>query len=49
MLDANVFIQGPKLHYGWDSVRDHWDWIDQQSAAGKPRAWRRSAVKLRSV
>jgi hypothetical protein len=34
LLDANVFIQGKNLHYGFDFCPAFWDWIEGQNAAG---------------
>ncbi|MGH9044785.1 MAG: DUF4411 family protein [Acidimicrobiales bacterium] len=34
LLDANVFIQGKNLHYGFDFCPGFWDWIDDSHAAG---------------
>jgi hypothetical protein len=34
LLDANVFIQGKNLHYGFDFCPAFWDWIDEAHAAG---------------
>ena len=34
LLDANVFIQGKNLHYGFDFCPAFWDWIDKAHAAG---------------
>jgi len=33
LLDANVFIQGKNLHYGFDFCPAFWDWMIQQNAA----------------
>jgi len=35
ILDANVFIQAKNLHYGFDFCPAFWDWLVQQSRAGK--------------
>ena len=32
LLDANVFIQAKKLHYGFDFCPAFWDWIIQENA-----------------
>lgn len=32
LLDANVFIQGKNLHYGFDFCPAFWDWIDREHA-----------------
>lgn len=34
LLDANVFIQAQKLHYGLDFCPAFWDWLVAQNAAG---------------
>ena len=34
LLDANVFIQAKKLHYGLDFCPAFWDWLVQQNTAG---------------
>jgi hypothetical protein len=34
LLDANVFIQGKNLHYGFDFCPAFWDWLDEAHAAG---------------
>jgi Domain of unknown function (DUF4411) len=34
LLDANVFIQGKNLHYGFDFCPAFWDWIDEAHVAG---------------
>lgn len=33
LLDANVFIQAKKLHYGFDFCPAFWDWLIVQNAA----------------
>jgi len=33
-LDANIFIQSNRAHYGLDFVPAFWDWLDQARAAG---------------
>lgn len=38
LLDANVFIQGRKLHYGFDICPGFWDWIEQGAATGEVRS-----------
>lgn len=35
LLDANVFIQGKNLHYGFDFCPGFWDWLDRENVAGK--------------
>jgi len=34
LLDANVFIQAKKLHYGFDICPAFWDWLDREHKAG---------------
>jgi hypothetical protein len=34
LLDANVFIQGKNLHYGFDFCPAFWDWVERENAAG---------------
>jgi hypothetical protein len=34
LLDANIFIQGKKLHYGFDFCPAFWDWLDETNAVG---------------
>jgi uncharacterized protein DUF4411 len=35
LLDANVFIQARKLHYGLDFCPAFWDWLVRENAAGR--------------
>lgn len=35
LLDANVFIQAKRLHYGMDFCPAFWDWLKEQNRAGK--------------
>ena len=34
LLDANVFIEANRRHYGFDFCPAFWDWLDTQHAAG---------------
>lgn len=34
VLDANIFIQSNRAHYGLDFVPAFWDWLDKSFAAG---------------
>lgn len=34
LLDANVFIQAKRLHYGMDFCPAFWDWLQKQNEAG---------------
>ena len=54
LLDANVFIQARKMHYGLDFCPAFWDWLagpqarggDQSAAVlGRPRAGACSTAK----
>jgi hypothetical protein len=35
LLDANVFIEAKRRHYGLDFCPAFWDWIDQANARGR--------------
>ena len=35
LLDANVFIQGKNLHYGFDFCPAFWGWLISQNGTGK--------------
>lgn len=35
LLDANVFIQGKRRHYGMDFCPGFWDWLVKENAAGR--------------
>ena len=35
LLDANVFIQARRRHYGFDFCPGFWEWIDRENSAGK--------------
>ena len=35
LLDANVFIQARKMHYGLDFCPAFWDWLDRENQAGR--------------
>ncbi|HZQ86071.1 MAG TPA: DUF4411 family protein [Acidimicrobiales bacterium] len=34
LLDANIFIQAKKLHYGFDFCPAFWEWLDARNADG---------------
>lgn len=34
LLDANIFIQSNRAHYGLDFVPAFWDWLDRSYASG---------------
>jgi len=35
LLDANVFMQAERLHYGFDFCPAFWDWLVREHAAGR--------------
>ena len=35
LLDANVFIQAKRLHYGMDFCPAFWRWLEQENVAGR--------------
>jgi hypothetical protein len=35
LLDANVFIQGKNLHFGFDFCPAFWDWVERENGAGR--------------
>jgi hypothetical protein len=35
LLDADVFIQAKRLHYGMDFCPAFWDWLGEANKAGK--------------
>ena len=35
LLDANVFIQASRLHYGFDFCPAFWDWLERENRNGK--------------
>ncbi len=35
LLDANVFIQAKRLHYGFDFCPAFWEWLDRANANGR--------------
>ena len=35
LLDANVFIQASRLHYGFDFCPAFWDWLERENQTGK--------------
>lgn len=46
LLDTNVFIQAKNLHYGFDFCPAFWDWLIQQSGAGKVASIEKVADEL---
>ncbi|MGI8402017.1 MAG: DUF4411 family protein [Gemmatimonadaceae bacterium] len=35
LLDANIFIQARKLHYGFDFCPAFWEWLDRENKADR--------------
>lgn len=48
LLDANVFIQGRKLHYGFDICPGFLEWIERGSALGNVRSIEQVGLELRA-
>ena len=48
LLDANVFIQGRKLHFGFDICPGFWDWVDREAATGKVRSIEQVGHEIRA-
>jgi len=46
LLDANVFIQAKNLHYGFDFCPAFWDWLGEQSDAGRVASIEKVADEL---
>ncbi|MFK4850188.1 DUF4411 family protein [Microbacterium sp. ZW T6_19] len=46
LLDANVFIQSHRAHYGLDFVPGFWEWIDVSFAAGTLESIHPIAVEI---
>lgn len=38
LLDANVFIQAKKLHYGFDFCPAFWEWVERENQAGNVKS-----------
>jgi len=49
LLDANVFIQASRLHYGMDFCPAFWDWLREQHAAGRVFSIEKIADELAAV
>lgn len=48
LLDANVFIQAKRLHFGFDFCPAFWDWIDRENGAGRVYSIERVGDELRA-
>lgn len=46
LLDANIFIQSNRAHYGLDFAPGFWDWLDQAHNAGLVRSLRSVGAEL---
>lgn len=46
LLDANVFIQAKRLHYGMDFCPAFWDWLNEQNRAGHVFSIKKVAEEL---
>lgn len=46
LLDANVFIQGKNLHYGFDFCPAFWDWLIDQNSTDKVASIEKVADEL---
>jgi len=48
LLDANVFIEAKRRHYGFDFCPAFWDWLTLQNAAGKVYSLEKIGGELRA-
>ena len=48
LLDANVFIEAKRRHYGMDFCPAFWEWLDQQNAAERVFSIEKVRDELRS-
>jgi hypothetical protein len=48
LLDANVFIEAKRRHYGFDFCPAFWDWLIEQNAAGTAFSIEKVADELRA-
>ena len=48
LLDANVFIEAKRRHYGFDFCPAFWDWLIRQNAAGAAFSIEKVADELRA-
>ena len=46
LLDSNVFIQGRKLHYGFDICPGFWEWLGRENATGRVRSIEQVGTEL---
>ncbi|MGP9536564.1 DUF4411 family protein [Brachybacterium sp. AOP43-C2-M15] len=46
LLDANIFIQSNRAHYGLDFVPAFWDWLDRNYAAGKLQSIKKVGAEI---
>jgi hypothetical protein len=46
LLDSNVFIQGRKLHFGFDICPGFWEWLARENATGRVRSIEQVGTEL---
>ena len=46
LLDANIFIQSNRAHYGLDFVPAFWEWLDRTYAAGKLKSIKKVGAEI---
>ena len=49
LLDANVFIQAKKLHYGFDFCPAFWEWLIVENAAAHVFSIERVGDELKAI
>lgn len=49
LLDANVFIEAKRRHYGFDFCPGFWDWLDRATDRGVVRSVSQVAAELLSA
>lgn len=48
LLDANVFIEAKRRHYGFDFCPAFWDWLDAENSAGRIFSIERVVAELQA-
>lgn len=48
LLDANVFIEATRRHYGFDFCPAFWDWLVQANEGGRVFSIERVGLELRA-
>jgi hypothetical protein len=46
LLDSNVFIQGRKLHFGFDICPGFWEWLARENTTGRVRSIEQVGTEL---